>query len=105
MGCPDRVTIGDDLVFSIITHDPDTGEIADTDAGPIYRIYEDEVAEPILTGDMVKLDDANTVGFYAKKIACTVENGFETGKTYTIYIVAEIELDVGGVSYAFKAVA
>jgi len=104
MGCPAEVTIGDNLVFSVCTHDPDTGVLTDASAVPSYRIYEDETAVPILTGNMAKLDDVNTTGFYTEMIACTAANGFEHGKTYTVYIEATVDLDTGGISFSFKAV-
>lgn len=103
MGCPSEVEIGDNLVFSVTTHDPDTGVLTDADAVPTYRLYEDETATPILTGSMAKLDDANTTGFYSELIACSSGNGFENGKTYTIYIEATVDGDKGGMSYGFKA--
>lgn len=103
MGCPSEVEIGDNLVFSITTHDPDTGVLTDAAAAPAYRVYEDETATPILTGTMAKLDDANTTGFYTELIACTSGNGFENGKTYTIYIEATVDSDKGGICYGFKA--
>ena len=103
MGCPSFVIIGEDLKFSICTHDPDTGLLTDADAAPSYRIYEDETAGVILNGDMAKLDDANTVGFYTEIISCTVGNGFEDKKTYTIYIEATVDTDTGGISYDFTA--
>jgi len=105
MGCPSEVEIGDNLVFSIVTHDPDTGVLTDADAAPDYRVYEDETATAILTGSLAKLDDANTTGFYTELIACTAANGFEAGKTYTVYIEATVDGDTGGIAYAFKAVA
>jgi hypothetical protein len=103
MGCPTEVEIGDNLVFSVCTHDPDTGVLTDADSMPTYRIYEDETATPILTGSMTKLDDANTTGFYTEGIACTSGNGFENGKTYTIYIVATVDSDQGAICFSFKA--
>src|SRR3990170_1848662 len=98
MGCPSEVIIGGDLVFSITTHDPDTGVLTDADSAPIYRLYENEVATPILTGTMAKLDDANTTGFYAELVACTTANGFENGKTYSVYIEATVDAATGGIS-------
>ena len=103
MGCPAEVVIGDNLTFSVTTHDPDTGILTDSDAVPAYRLYEDETAVPILSGDMAKLDDANTTGFYTETVACTAINGFENGKTYTIYITASVGGEEGGIPYAFKA--
>jgi hypothetical protein len=103
MGCPTECEIGANLVFSICTHDPDTGVLTDADAAPAYRIYEDETGTAILNGDMAKLDDANTTGFYTESIAVSAGNGFENGKSYTIYIEATVDSDTGGISFAFKA--
>lgn len=101
MGCPSEVVLEDNLVFSVCTHDPDTAVVTDADAAPTYRVYEDETGTAILTGSMAKLDDANTTGFYTELIACTAANGFETGKTYTIYIEATVGGDTGATSFGF----
>ena len=90
------------MTFSITTHDPDTGVLTDADAAPSYRIYEDETGTAILTGTMAKLDDANTTGFYTEQVACTVANGFEDDKSYTIYIEATVDSDTGGISFGFR---
>jgi hypothetical protein len=82
MGCQSKVFLESNLTFSICTHDPDTGVLTDASAVPTYRVYEDETAIPILTGDMAKLDDVNTTGFYTEQIACTAVNGFEINKSY-----------------------
>lgn len=103
MGCQAEVDIGDNLVFSICTHDPDTGVLTDADAAPTYRLYEDETSTPILTGTMAKLDDGNTTGFYTETVACTAANGFEDGRSYTIYIQATVDGDTGGICYGFRA--
>lgn len=103
MGCPSDVKIGDNLVFSVCTHDPDTGVLTDADAVPPYRVYEDETSTAILTGNMAKLDDANTTGCYSEILACTSGNGFEDGKTYTVYIEATVDSDKGGKTFGFKA--
>ena len=101
MGCQKKVSLGDSVIFSICCHDPDLGVLTDADAAPSYRVYEDETAIPVSGGKMAKLDDANTVGFYSAKIACTGRNGFEVSKTYTIYIEATVDSDTGGMCYAF----
>ena len=103
MGCQSEVFIGDDLTFSVTTHDPDTGVLTDADSAPAYRIYEDETATAILTGAMAKLDNASTTGFYTELIACTAANGFEAGKSYTVYIEATVDGDTGGICYGFRA--
>ena len=102
MGCPSACIIETNLTFSICTHDPDTGVLTDADAAPSYRIYEDETGTAIATGDMAKLDDANTTGFYTETITCSNANGYSRDKTYTIYIEATVDSDTGGTSYAFK---
>jgi len=101
MGCQSIVELEQSLTFSICTHDPDTGVLTDADSAPSYRVYEDETATSILDGSMAKLDDGNTTGFYTEQIACTAANGFEDGKSYTIYIEATVDGDTGGISYAF----
>lgn len=102
MGCPSECKLGENLVFSTVSHDPDTGVLTDADTVPTYRVYEDETATPLLTGSMAKLDDTNTTGFYTELIACTVANGFERGKTYTIYLTGTVDSDTGGITFAFK---
>jgi len=103
MGCPAEVTISKNLVFSITTHDPDTGVVTDADSAPIYRVYEDETGTAIKTGTMTKLDDTNTTGFYTELLSCTTDNGYEADKTYTIYISATVDSDKGSISYGFRA--
>jgi hypothetical protein len=102
MGCPSSCQLGDNLVFSICTHDPDTGVLTDAESAPTYRIYEDETATAILTGSMAVLDTGNTTGFYTELIAATTANGFEASKTYTIYIEATVDGDTGGIAFSFK---
>lgn len=101
MGCPRKGYLNDYIVFGICTHDPRTGVHDDADSAPSYRIYENEVDSPIMTGNMSKLDDDNTVGHYTESIHCTGANGFNGGNTYTVYIEATMNSDVGGTCYAF----
>lgn len=89
-----NATLGEWFTFPCGTHNPSTSAVTDADSLPTYRIYEDETSTPILTGTMSKLDDANTTGFYTERIQCSTGNGFEDGKSYTIYMYAT----VGGVS-------
>ncbi len=105
MGAPATVEIGDNLVFSVRTHDPDTASLNVADTAPPYRIYEDETGTPILTGTMSALDSGNVTAFYTELIACTSANGFEAGKTYTIAINATVNSITGGTTFSFKAVS
>ncbi len=103
MGCPAEVEIGDNLTFSVNTHTFGTGAATDADAVPSWRLYEDETGAAILNGDMAKLDDANTTGLYSELVACTSGNGFENGKSYTIYIEAVVDGVTASRSFGFKA--
>ena len=105
MGCPRKAYLEDFLTFGICTHDPNSGVLTDADALPIFRLYEDEVAFPVLTGTLTKLDDDNTTGFYAESVECVRQNGFERGKTYTVYIEATVDGDKGGMCYGFNVAA
>jgi hypothetical protein len=79
----------DTITFSVLTKGAN-GAVADADAVPAYRIYEDETATPIHTGNMAKLDDSNTLGLYSERIQIALVKG----KSYSIYV-----------SYAISAVA
>ena len=105
MGCPSEVVIGDDLVFTITTHDPDTGIVTDADGAPNYWIHEDENGTDIDTGTMALLNAADTTGYYSELISCTAVAGYEDGKTYSIYIDATVGGEKGAIAYTFKAVA
>lgn len=100
-----RWEIDDFLTFTCNTHDPETGAATDADAVPSYRVYEDETGTPILTGSMALLDSANTAGFYSERIQLTAASGFETGKTYTIYISATVNSTEGTISHSFQVEA
>lgn len=102
MGCQSEVKLGENLTFSVCTHNPETAVLTNADDLPEFRIYENETATPILTGVMDDLDPGNTTGFYAKTIACTAANGFEENKTYTIYATAVVVGYRGGISFAFR---
>jgi hypothetical protein len=105
MGCPSEVAIGDNLTFTVTTHSPTPpGAAADADSPPTYRVYEAETGTPIITGSMAKLDDADTTGFYSESIECSSANGFEDGKSYTIYVEAVMDAATFATSYGFRAV-
>src|SRR5688572_17010612 len=88
--------IDDTLTFTVVTHRFDTGGQTDADSVPSYRIYEDETGAAILTGNTAKLDDANTTGFYSEQITLSAANGFEVGKSYSIYVSAAVNSVTGG---------
>jgi hypothetical protein len=102
MTCPSKIHVGENLVFGICTHDPDTGILTDADVAPAYRIYENENPVVVAVGNMARLDNPHTTGFYTELVACTIANGFRYERTYTIYIEATVGGDTGGIAYAFR---
>lgn len=97
--------VDDTLTFTVNTHDVATGVGTDADAVPTYRIYEDETGTAILNGSTAKLDDANTVGFYSEQLTLSAANGFEVGKSYSIYVAATVDSVAATQSYNFKVIA
>ena len=75
----------DYLTFSCTTHAATSGKLTDADGLPNFRVYEDAVGTVMLNGSMPFLDQANTTGFYNKRIQITAASSFEKGKSYTIY--------------------
>ena len=94
--------IDDNLTFTVVTTRFDTGAATDADAVPAYRVYEDETATPIVTGNMALLDSTNTAGFYSEQIALSAANGFEKGKSYNIYIAATVNSVAGATTRNFQ---
>lgn len=103
MGCPDEAILdGESLVFSVCVHNPETSGLVDADSLPSYRVYENLTETPILTGQMAKLDDPSTTGFYVGSFDPSTANGFEADTNYTIYITAVVNGVEGGISYNLK---
>lgn len=93
--------IDDVLTFPANTHDPTTG--AATNAASItYRVYEDQNAVPILTGNMTLLDGGNVTGLYTAQVTLSAANGFEHAKCYTIVIQATVNGVLGTLSHSFQ---
>lgn len=94
--------IDDWLTFYCNTHRADTGAATDADAVPSYRIYEDETAAAIATGNLVLLDNANTTGFYSERVQLLAATGFEKGRQYTVYISATVNAVTGTIHHTFQ---
>ena len=94
--------IDDVLTFVANTHNPTTAAASDADALPSYRVYEDTTDTALLSGTLAKLDDTNTTGFYRQQITLSTANGFESGKTYTIYVSGTVAGTVGTGSHTFQ---
>lgn len=68
-----------------------TGAALDPTGTPNYRVYEDNSDTPVLTGDLARMDDANTVGWYTAQFTASAANGFEVGKTYFVRTTATVD--------------
>lgn len=97
--------INDTLTFTVNTHSVSTGAATDADAVPTFRVYEDETATAIGSGSMAKLDDTNTTGFYSELLTLSAANGYEVGKSYSIYIQAAVAGVTGSQSLNFRVIA
>ena len=94
--------IDDYLTFCVNTHNANTGNAQDANAVPTYQVNEDETGAPIATGNMALLDDTNTVGFYSERIQLLANTGFEKGKSYHVYVQANVAGVIGTLSHAFQ---
>lgn len=100
-----RFQIDDVAVFYVNTHDPETGEALDADSPPTYRVYEAEVATPLVMGSMDLFDAADTIGFYSESITLSAANGFENGKNYVVYVAATVADHPGTTQRIFQVEA
>lgn len=91
MGCPTEARLNERIAFSVCTHDPEMGGLADADQSPTYSLYLDESLSPFETGAMIRY----SLGFYARSITCA-----QTG-TYTVKVEATVSGETGGISFAF----
>lgn len=95
-------SVDDVLTFTVNTHAVATGVGTDADSVPTFRVYEDETGTAIANGSMAKLDDANTVGFYSEQLTLSAANGYEDGKSYSIYIAATVSSIAATTSHNFQ---
>lgn len=94
--------LNDLLTFTANTHNASTGSAVDADAVPLFHVYEDETATPLVTGTMALLNGTNTVGYYSEQITLSAANGFEKGKSYNIYIQAVVGSVTGTMAHNFQ---
>lgn len=92
----------DYITFTCNTHTPSTGDATDADAVPTYRIYKEDNATPIATGNMALLDASNTTGFYEAMVQIHPTAGFVKGFTYLIHIAATVGGIDGSMSHTFQ---
>lgn len=98
MGCPDKVNLGDTLVFSTYTHDADTGVVTAAESAPSYWVTDDDDTA-VENGTM---ESGSRTGSYRQTLDVTTSAGYAEGEVYTIYVAATVDGDAGGVTYEFK---
>ena len=77
------IGIDDYIEWEVNTHDPTAdGAEADADALPTYRIYEENNNTVVVSGNLAKRDDDNTLGYYYGRVQAASGDGFEVGKRY-----------------------
>lgn len=67
-----------------------TATATDATGDPAFQVYEEATNTPLLTGEMAKQDDANTVGLYQGQFTATSLDGFEVGKSYCVRASATV---------------
>ena len=98
MGCPTKVNLGDPLVFSTYTHDPDTGAVTAADSAPSFWVT-DEDDTAVENGTM---DSGTRTASYRKKLAITTAAGYAVDKVYTVYVGMTVDGSSGGITYEFR---
>jgi hypothetical protein len=94
--------MNESLSFEIITHDPATGEPANADDPPAYRLYRDDSDTPLLIDAMTQRDIANVTGWYGVTINLDAGSGFAAGYNYAIVILATVNGINGSMLHAFS---
>ena len=80
------ITLGDTFYHFFTTRAFATGVPATLSGTPVLSVLEENNVTPITAGVSVQVDRASVVGLNQATIVATGANGFETGKSYGIYI-------------------
>jgi len=84
-----EININDFFVIATTVHDPDTGGEIDADSAPTYDIYENVTDAAVASGTLDKLDDAGTLGVYAKRVQALIAT-YTVGNVYTVIVGATV---------------
>lgn len=87
----DCVPLGQTITIDFVTHGT-TGAITDADSTPTSEVFEETTDVAILTPTCTKR--TSKTGNYRLQVACTIANGFELGKSYSVVASAT----VGGIA-------
>src|SRR3990170_6041540 len=95
------ITLGDTFRHQFTTRAFATGVPTQLAGSPVLSVLEENNATPITAGVTVSVDRASVTGLNQATIVATSGNGFESGKSYAIYISTGT---VGGVSVVGEVV-
>lgn len=89
------ITLEDTIYLNFTTRSFSTGVPTVLSGSPALSVLESNNATPITSGVSLQTDRASVVGLNQATIVATAANGYEAGKSYSVYISAGT---VGGVS-------
>ncbi len=89
------ITLEDTIYLNFTTRSFSTGVPTVLAGSPALSVLESNNATPITSGVSLQTDRASVVGLNQATIVATAANGYEAGKSYSVYISAGT---VGGVS-------
>ena len=96
------ITLEDTVYFNFTTRSFSTGVPTVLAGTPALSVLESNNATPITAGVSVSVDRASVVGLNQATVVATAANGYESGKSYAVYISTGT---VGGVSVVGEVVA
>src|SRR3990172_3314489 len=89
------ITLEETLYLNFTTRSFSTGVPTTLSGTPAISVIESKNATPITAGVSVQVDRASVTGLNQATIVATAANGYEAGKSYSVYISTGT---VGGVS-------
>lgn len=95
------ITLEDTIYLNFTTRSFSTGVPTVLSGSPALSVLESNNATPITAGVSLQTDRASVVGLNQATIVATAANGYEAGKSYSVYISAGT---VGGVSVVGEVV-
>lgn len=84
-----QVPIDEVVHFDVVTHNPSTGAVSDADATPTYSVFEEDTDTPIL-GPTNLTKRTSLTGNYRGSFTCSADNGFESGRWYSVIASATV---------------
>ena len=96
------ITLEETIYFNFTTRSFTTGVPTTLAGSPVLSVLESNNATPITAGVSINVDRASVTGLNQATVVATAANGYEAGKSYSVYISTGT---VGGVSVVGEAVA